>query len=166
MNIPETKILVVDDDPFVRDMLTMILEASGYTIVTAENGLEALGKAIADTTIDLIVSDVNMPEMDGIQLIKELRSHGLDVPIIMVTGVSSISVAVDALSSGAIDYVLKDEGIEETIVITVSRALAKHQLKLQNLQLVADLAAKTTEQEDTPGRLLIISLIPSSCILH
>ncbi len=166
MNIQEIKILVVDDDPFVLEMLTMILEGNGYTIVTAENGLEALGKAIADASIDLIVSDVNMPEMDGIQLIKELRSHGLDVPIIMVTGVSSISVAVDALSSGAIDYVLKDEGIEETIVITVSRALAKHQLKLQNLQLIADLAAKTTEQEDTLSYLTaIINNMPDGLLV-
>ncbi len=149
MNIPGTKILIVDDDVFVREMLSSILETSGYNVVMAENGLQALEKCIADSTIDLIVSDVNMPEMDGIQLIKAIRKQGLDVPIIMVTGVSSISVAVDALSSGAIDYVLKDEGIEETINITVKRALAKHQLKLQNLQLVADLAAKTSEQEDT-----------------
>jgi PAS domain S-box-containing protein len=166
MNIPITKILIVDDDVFVREMLSSILEASGYTIVTAENGLEALEKCVTDSTIDLIVSDVNMPEMDGIQLIKEVRKKGLDVPIIMVTGVSDISVAVDALSSGAIDYVLKDEGIEETINITVKRALAKHQLKLQNLQLIADLAAKTTEQEDTLSYLTaIISNIPDGLLV-
>lgn len=166
MNLAETKILIVDDDPFVRDMLTMILETNGYTTVTAEDGLEALNKSIADSTINLIVSDVNMPNMDGIQLIKELRNKGLDVPIIMVTGVSSISVAVDALSSGAIDYVLKDEGIEETIIITVKRALAKHQLKLQNLQLIADLAAKTTEQEDTLSYLTaIINNMPDGLLV-
>ena len=166
MTIPATKILIVDDDDFVREMLTSILEASGYTIVTAENGLEALERCIADSSIDLIVSDVNMPEMDGIQLIKEVRNQGLEVPIIMVTGVSDISVAVDALSSGAIDYVLKDEGIEETINITVKRALAKHQLKLQNLQLIADLAAKTTEQEDTLSYLsAIINNMPDGLLV-
>ncbi|MDD5285678.1 MAG: ATP-binding protein [Desulfuromonadaceae bacterium] len=166
MKTPETKILVVDDDPFVLEMLTTILEAGGYSIVTAENGLEALQKSISDSTINLIVSDVNMPKMDGIQLIKELRNRGLDVPIIMVTGVSSISVAVDALSSGAIDYVLKDEGIEETINITVKRALAKHQLHLQNLQLIADLAAKTTEQEDTLSYLTaIINNMPDGLLV-
>ncbi len=166
MNIQATKILIVDDDVFVREMLSSILEASGYTIVTAENGLEALGKCISDPTIDLIVSDVNMPEMDGIRLIKEVRKQGLEVPIIMVTGVSDISVAVDALSSGAIDYVLKDEGIEETINITVKRALAKHQLKLQNLQLIADLAAKTTEQEDTLSYLTaIINNMPDGLLV-
>lgn len=161
-----TKILVVDDDIFVREMLSSILEGNGYTIITAENGREALEKAVVDASIDLIVSDVNMPEMDGIQLIKEIRRQGLDVPIIMVTGVSDISVAVDALSSGAIDYVLKDEGIEETINITVSRALAKHQLKLQNLQLLADLAAKTTEQEDTLSYMTaIINNMPNGLLV-
>jgi len=123
MNAHIVKIMVVDDDPFVRELLSTILEGSGYRIVTAENGLDALDKYRNDPTIDLIVSDVNMPEMDGIQLIKTLREQHLDVPIIMVTSVSSISVAVDALSSGAIDYVLKDEGIQETINITVKRAL-------------------------------------------
>jgi len=123
MDTHSIKIMVVDDDPFVRELLSTILEGSGYRIVTAENGLDALDKYRNDPTIDLIVSDVNMPEMDGIQLIKTLREQHLDVPIIMVTSVSSISVAVDALSSGAIDYVLKDEGIQETINITVKRAL-------------------------------------------
>ena len=166
MNESATKILIVDDDLFVREMLSEILSASGYSIQTAENGREAIKRYIADPTISLIVSDVNMPEMDGIQLIKELRKQSLDVPIIMVTSVSSISVAVDALSSGAIDYVLKDEGIQETINITVKRALEKHQLKLQNLQLIADLAAKTAEQEDTLSYLTaIINNMPDGLLV-
>ena len=166
MSETATKILIVDDDLFVREMLAEILEASGYLIETAENGREAIQKYIADPSISLIVSDVNMPEMDGIQLIKELRQQSLDVPIIMVTSVSSISVAVDALSSGAIDYVLKDEGIQETINITVKRALEKHQLKLQNLQLIADLAAKTAEQEDTLSYLTaIINNMPDGLLV-
>lgn len=166
MSEQTTKILVVDDDAFVREMLTSILDASGYVVETAENGAEAIEKYIRDPGIALIVSDVNMPEMDGIQLIKELRKKSLDVPIIMVTSVSSISVAVDALSSGAIDYVLKDEGIQETINITVKRALAKHQLKLQNLQLIADLASKTSEQEDTLSYLTaIINNMPDGLLV-
>lgn len=161
------KILVVDDDPFVRDMLSYILETSDYGVITAENGVEALTYCLKHPdSIDLIVSDVNMPEMDGIQLIKALRDQGIDVPIIMVTSVSSISVAVDALSSGAIDYVLKDEGIQETINITVKRALEKHQIKLQNIQLLADLAAKTNEQEETLSYLTaIINNMPDGLLV-
>jgi len=166
MILPTTKILVVDDDVFVLEMLSSILESCGYQVVTAENGLQAIQTYIDDPSIALIVSDVNMPEMDGVQLIKELRKKSLEVPIIMVTSVGSISVAVDALSSGAIDYVLKDEGIQETIHITVKRALAKHQLKLQNQQLLADLAAKTAEQEDTLSYLTaIINNMPDGLLV-
>lgn len=166
MSTKMNKILVVDDDSFVREMLSSILEASGYQVVTAENGLQALQECRIDSEIDLIVSDVNMPEMDGILLIKTLREQHLDLPIIMVTSVSSISVAVEALSSGAIDYVLKDEGIQETITITVKRALEKHQIKLQNIQLLADLAAKTSEQEETLSYLTaIINNMPDGLLV-
>lgn len=156
MEYPNVKVLVVEDDPFIQDMLTSILESAGYLTAKAANGQEALDMTVADPGIQLIVSDVNMPVMDGLQLIKEVRNRGLEVPIIMVTGVTSIAVAVDALSSGAIDYVLKDEGIENTIIITVKRALAKHQLKLHNMQLVGDLAKKTTELEYTLSSLTAI----------
>ncbi len=166
MSAKAITILVVDDDAFVREMLATILEANGYRVITATNGREALETCRAASEIDLIVSDVNMPEMDGIMLIKTLREQQLDLPIIMVTSVSSISVAVDALSSGAIDYVLKDEGIQETIAITVKRALEKHQLKLQNIQLLADLAAKTSEQEETLSYLTaIINNMPDGLLV-
>lgn len=166
MTAPTVKIMVVDDDAFVREMLSSILEAADYGVVTAEDGLDALEKYKADRDIQLIVSDVNMPRMDGLRLIQTLRDEKLEVPIIMVTSVNSISVAVDALSSGAIDYVLKDEGIQETIEITVKRALEKHQLKLQNQRLLAQLAAKTREQEDTLTYLnAIISNIPDGLLV-
>lgn len=166
MNSRPIKILVVDDDPFVREMLSSILEASEYQVITAENGVDALRKCTADPQIGLVVSDVNMPEMDGIQLIKTLREQHHELPIIMVTSVTDISVAVDALSSGAIDYVLKDEGIQETINITVKRALEKHQLKLDNIQLLGDLAAKTSEQEETLSYLTaIINNMPDGLLV-
>ena len=135
MDTAKTKILIVDDSRSVRNMLSTILEASGYITITAEDGLEALAKSVADSTIDLIVSDVNMPKMDGIMLVKALRKRGLDVPIVMLTGVNSISVAIDALCSGATDYVIKDVNIEETIAFTVKRALEKHQLIRKNIHL-------------------------------
>lgn len=166
MQLAGSKILVVDDDSFVREMLTSILEAAGYRVTTAEDGLDALAKYEADQQIELIISDVNMPRLDGIQLIQELQSRRLDVPIIMVTSVNSISVAVDALSSGAIDYVLKDEGVQETIEITVKRALEKDKIKQQNKQLVAELAAKTREQENTLSYLnAIIGNIPDGLLV-
>lgn len=166
MGNAKVRILVVDDDAFVREVLASILEADNYQVLTAENGMQALEICRTDHDVDLIVSDVNMPEMDGITLIKTLRKQQLDLPVIMVTSVSSISVAVDALSSGAIDYVLKDEGIQETITITVRRALEKHQLKKQNIQLLSDLATKTAEQQQTLSYLTaIINNMPDGLLV-
>jgi len=166
MSAQVTKIMVVDDDAFVRDMLSTILESSGYQVVTAENGAEALERYTVDAGIDLIVSDVNMPEMDGVQLIKELRRNSHDVPIIIVTSVSSIAVAVEALNSGAIDYVLKDESIQDTIIITVKKAIEKHQMMKHNIQLIADIAVKTTELENAlSSRTAIINNMPDGLLV-
>ena len=70
------RILVADDDPLVREMIAMILEDEGYTVETAEHGAEALKKFNAEESIGLIVSDMNMPELDGLGLIKAVRDAG------------------------------------------------------------------------------------------
>jgi len=113
------KILVVDDDPFVRDMLAFILESNDYLIDTAVNGIEALQKYSADPNIGLIVSDMNMPEMNGLELIKELRNNKADVPIIILTGNDEVSVAIEAMNCGANDSLVKDENIQDTILMSV-----------------------------------------------
>lgn len=120
------KILVVDDDPFVRDMLAFILESNDYLIDTAVNGIEALQKYSADPNIGLIVSDMNMPEMNGLELIKELRNNKADVPIIILTGNDEVSVAIEAMNCGANDSLVKDENIQDTILISVAKVLEKH----------------------------------------
>lgn len=135
MNHSEAKILIVDDARSVRLILSAILKAEGYRVVAAGNGAEALEKVIADSTINLIVSDINMPVMGGIDLVKELRKQGLDVPIMMVSDVNDISVVVEALNSGASDYVLKDANIEKTVVFTVNKTLERHRLVQKNQQL-------------------------------
>ena len=147
MDKQNTKVLIVDDDPFIRDMLAAILESSGYSVDTAENGAEALKKYNPDAGISLIISDMNMPEMDGLELIKKIRGSGSDVPIIILTGNNEISVAIDAMNSGASDYLLKDENIQDTIILSAKKVLEKDQLKRQNLRLMADLAVKNEKFE-------------------
>ena len=136
-----TKILVVDDDSLIRDIIGMVLEEQGYVIQKAGNGAEAIIKHQEDP-VDLIVSDMNMPEVDGLELIKSLRGKGDPVPVIILTGNSEIATAIDALNSGASDYLLKDENIQDTITISVEKVLEKHRLLEQNKQLMADLARK------------------------
>jgi sigma-B regulation protein RsbU (phosphoserine phosphatase) len=143
----QTKVLVADDDPFVRDMLAMILETGDYLVETAQNGADALLKYMADPEIGLIISDMNMPEMNGLELITKLREAKTDTPIIILTGNSEISVAINAINSGANDYLLKDENIQDTVLLSVEKVLEKHNLKKQNVQLMADLARENARLE-------------------
>ncbi len=140
-------ILVVDDDPFVSEMLAEILDSDGYQVYTTENGTSALVKLEELPEISLVISDMNMPEMNGLELIEAIRKRGSDVPIIILTGNSEISVAISALNKGANDYLMKDENIHETITISVEKVLEKQQLKLQNILLLENLAKKNKEME-------------------
>lgn len=147
MTLENIKILIVDDDPFVRDMLATILQSGEYTVETAEDGFAALKKYRGGSGIALIISDMNMPEMSGLELIKKLRQGGSEVPIIILTGNNEIAVAINAMNSGANDYLLKDENIQDTVILSVEKVLEKDQLKKQNLQLMADLAIKNEKLE-------------------
>ncbi len=138
-------LLVVDDDAFVSEMLADILDGDGYKVLTAERGMEALKKLEDLPEISLVISDMNMPEMNGLELIEAIRKSGSDVPIIILTGNSEISVAIAALNKGANDYLIKDENINETITISVEKVMEKQQLKLQNIQLMENLAQKNRE---------------------
>jgi len=149
-----TTILVVDDDSFVREMLSMILETGGYAVATAENGAAAFQQYMGGQKADLIISDMNMPEMNGLELIRKLRENNIDTPLIILTANNEISVAVEALNSGATDYLLKDENIRDTVNLSVEKSLEKYRLRKQNIQLLDDLACKNRELEDSNKKLL------------
>ncbi|MDP2156707.1 MAG: SpoIIE family protein phosphatase [Nitrospirota bacterium] len=146
-NNENVSILVADDDPLVREMIAMILQDVGYAVDIAENGAEALKKFGSGDVFGLIVSDMNMPEMDGLGLIKAIRKTGSDVPIIILTGNSEVTTAIQALKTGASDYILKDENIQDTIGISVEKALEKHFLKKQNQLLLEELARRNEKLE-------------------
>jgi len=147
VNLPNTKILIVDDDPFVRMMLKDILEASGYTVICAVSGAHALEKYAHDPDTDMIVSDMNMAGMNGLEFIRKLREKDQDVPIIILTVNTEISVALEAIRSGANDYLIKDENIQDIILISIQKNLEKHRLEQQNRKLLQELARKNRELE-------------------
>ncbi|MEZ4524393.1 MAG: diguanylate cyclase [Desulfobacterales bacterium] len=149
MTEKKLKILVVDDEIFVRDMLEAILrsEEMSVEVETADNGGEALERYRQHPDTDLIISDMNMPVMDGLELIRNLRNISRDVPIIILTGNSEIKTAIKALNSGASDYLLKDENIEDTIPVSVKRVMEKYHLERQNRELLKELARKNRELE-------------------
>jgi len=111
--IPSGTILVVDDEPQIRRVLSTMLTSQGYPVIEARNGEEALEK-IRGERIDLILLDVNMPGMSGLETCAQIRRSG-DVPIIMLTVRNSERDKVQALDAGADDYVVKPFGAEELL---------------------------------------------------
>ncbi|MEZ4227480.1 MAG: EAL domain-containing protein [Polyangiaceae bacterium] len=99
-------ILVVDDDAIVRRSLGRALGAEGYEVVTCPDGHSAIAKLI-ERPVDVIISDIAMPGMDGIQLLREVRTHDLHVPVVLITGEPAVSTAVQALEYGAFHYLTK-----------------------------------------------------------
>jgi DNA-binding NtrC family response regulator len=126
------KILVVDDDRLVSEFVDETLTRSGYDVTSAMSGEDALG-FIEIEDFDLILSDVRMPKMDGIELLKQIRHVSPSTMVIMITAYGTVKNAVEAMKIGAFDYVLKPFSPDE-LELTVKKAL-----KFQGLQIENDL---------------------------
>lgn len=123
----QAKILVVDDEPGMRDMLSYELSFRDYAVVTAVNGEDALDK-IGKEKFHLVISDVKMPRMDGLEMLEAIKKADPDVEVIMSTGYGTIETAVSAMKMGAYDFVQKPFNIDE-ILAMIGRALEKRELK-------------------------------------
>jgi CheY-like chemotaxis protein len=116
-------ILVVDDDEFTAELTGLILESAGYSTVIAEGGLDALEKMAADPALRIVVSDMNMPFIDGIQLFVELREQGFRQPFVLLTGEDAAPLR---LAHPDMDAVLtKDENLQELLPELVESLLAR-----------------------------------------
>src|SRR5579864_4309088 len=145
--VDREKVLVVDDEEAIREVVTTLLEAQGYHCVACGNGRIALD-AFRNDTFDLVLSDIVMPEMDGLKLLSELRMEDPDVPVIMVTAMHDISIALEAIRAGAYDYILKPFERDQ-LHMSVRRALDHRQLVLENRTYQSDLehlVAERTQQ--------------------
>jgi CheY-like chemotaxis protein len=100
------KVLLVDDEPDIIEVIQDRLEAYGFTVVTAATGLEAL-KKLSLEKFDGVFLDVKMPEMDGIEALEEIRKRDKKIPVIIITSSSSQEAAIEAIAKGASDYILK-----------------------------------------------------------
>jgi len=129
-----THILVVDDEPDIRETVQDILEDEGYTVANAENG-ESARHALRDRKPDLILLDIWMPDLDGISLLKEwAEDDGLPCPVIMMSGHGNVETAVEATRLGAYDFLEKPLSMAK-LLLTVERALAAEKLERENVGL-------------------------------
>ena len=137
--------LVVDDEPAVRRPLARMLQAQGFQCVEASTGLEALELLERIGETPLIVSDMRMPELDGIGFLEAVRRRYPDTSVIMLTGLSDTTTAVDCLHLGAADFLLKPISMNE-LQARVTRALEKRALVLQNRYYQENLEHRVHEQ--------------------
>jgi len=124
------RILVVDDELSMREFLAILLEREGYQVTSAANAAEAL-ELLENGLFDLVVSDVQMPGLNGIELLGRIKALAPDTAVLMITAFSAAEQAVEAMKLGAYDYIAKPFKIEEVKQL-VKNALEKQDLKREN----------------------------------
>ncbi|MDP8254586.1 MAG: sigma-54 dependent transcriptional regulator [Candidatus Alcyoniella australis] len=137
------RILVVDDELSMREFLTIMLHKEGYESGSASTGVEALQQLEAERGFDLMISDIRMPGMDGIELLKQAQRIAPDMGVILITAYASIDSAVEAMELGAYDYITKPFKVEE-IRHVVRNALDKQRLMRENLLMRNELRSRYT----------------------
>jgi two-component system, NtrC family, response regulator AtoC len=141
------RVLLVDDEPGVLFTLKEVLEDRGHVAVLARSGAEAMGKTDG---VELVITDLNMPEMDGLQLLRALKERDESMPVILLTAHGSEKVAVKAIKDGAYDYLTKPFDIDEMSAV-VSRALEAHTLRVENRRFAAEKALGKRIIGDAPA---------------
>jgi two-component system response regulator MprA len=141
-----SRLLVVDDDPDVRDSVGRALGYAGYTVATAPNGVEALA-SLARTPVDLVIMDVLMPLMNGLDTCRELRRKGDGTPVLVLTARDSIDDRVTGLEAGADDYLVKPFALRELLARV--RALLRRTQPVHETLGYADLTLDLTNHSAT-----------------
>ncbi|MDY0296625.1 MAG: sigma-54 dependent transcriptional regulator [Acidobacteriota bacterium] len=131
-------ILIVDDDASLRNMLQIILKKEGYGVLCAEDSRTALD-LLKTEKIGLVISDIKMPDLSGIELLKKIKGIDMSIPVIMITAYASTADAVEAMKIGAENYVTKPFNIDELKVV-VSRAISRRSLEVENTELRRELS--------------------------
>src|SRR5947209_6062535 len=128
------KILIVDDERSIRELLEIFLKKEGFIVTSASSAREGLTQVKA-SDFDVIISDIKMGEMSGIDLLRELRNTGFNGQFILLTAFASAETAIQALKMGAFDYILKTENFLEELKLIVLNALESRRLREENTYL-------------------------------
>ena len=119
-------ILIIDDEKAIRKALTEILSAEGYKTEEAGDGEEGL-KKFKERSYDVVLCDIKMPKLDGIEFLQKATESNADVPVIMISGHGNIETAVDAVKKGAFDYISKPPDLNR-MLITIRNAMDRSSL--------------------------------------
>ncbi len=141
---PPSRVLVVDDDESVRDVISVLLKEEGYDCVVASGPEAALELATAEE-IPLVISDMKMPGKDGLWLLEAFRDRFPDTSVIMLTGFGDTEAAVDCLRRGAVDYLLKPPKLTD-LIRSIERALAKRRIELARKRYQKKLERKVRDR--------------------
>lgn len=142
-------VLVVDDDEALARAVSRLLTVAGYDVKTAADGSAAL-EAIKRQPFDVILSDIHMPAMSGVELLRIVRSYDLDVPVLLMTGAPSVDTAIEAISLGVLQYLPKPTP-REVLLDAVERASRLHRLATMKREAFALRGATDTEAGDRAG---------------
>lgn len=129
--VETSRCLVVDDDDHVRHTIQRAMQSQGLATLTAGNGREALAVLEEQGEVPVIISDLYMPEMDGIAFLREVRRRYPDTAVVVLTGVADVNTAVECLREGAVDYLVKPVIVDE-VRARVDNAIEKRRLVLEN----------------------------------
>src|SRR5688572_13170507 len=123
----KARILVVDDEANARTALAELLKEEGYTVETAADGFKALGK-LEDFTPDLVLTDLKMPGMDGLALLRKLRAQSEEAVVLVMTAFGAVETAVSAMKEGAADYLTKPLNMTE-LTLVLDREMERQRLR-------------------------------------
>jgi two-component system, NtrC family, nitrogen regulation response regulator NtrX len=119
-------VLIIDDEKAIRKTIREILEYENYKVSEAENGIDGLNR-MKEEIYDLVLLDIKMPKMDGMEVLDEIMKNHPDVPVIMISGHATVDIAVDAVKKGAFDFISKPPDLNR-LLITIRNAMDKSSL--------------------------------------
>src|SRR5258705_1912716 len=134
---PKVRILVVDDEPSMREMLRIVLRRDGYDVLVAENGRDAI-EQLRTTPCDMLLSDIKMPDLTGVEVLRAAKDINKNIVAFMMTAYASTSTAVEAMRLGAVDYFTKPFSMDE-LRLKIRQHLETHRLKQENVLLKKEL---------------------------
>jgi two-component system response regulator PilR (NtrC family) len=138
METPTGKVLVVDDEQKMCEFLELVLSQDGHQVLAATSGEQALDIIKSNPDLDVIVTDLMMPKITGMEVLEEAKRMLPDTPVIMITGYSTVENAVQAMKAGAFDYLPKPFKVDE-VKLVVKKALDRRAITLENKRLRREL---------------------------